>query len=325
MWHGLIEDFAASTGVAVRHVPRSVDLSSLEEALRDDVVAIVSLGLRAEAVRLFPSLRLVAIPMAGINTMPVAALREGGVQLANAHANGMWVAERAVALALGFMGDLLRGDRDMRHGVWHGFAAGEPATATWHSMFDTTVAILGTGSIGRWIARLLTPFGVTCRGLRRSGGTEGLPEGLFASVGTDLAEVVKGVDLVFATLPLTPETRGMIGRDELAAMAGSIVVNVGRGEVIDEEALYDALRSGVVAGAALDTWYQYPDPAGSRQYPSRFPFHELDNVLMSPHLGGYTASATAASAREVVDTVARWIGDGAPAGAGGTVDLEAGY
>jgi phosphoglycerate dehydrogenase-like enzyme len=325
MWRGLIEEFRASTGVTVRHVPPRHDLPSLEGALRDDVVAVVSMGLSAEAVKSLPSLRLVAIPMAGVNTLPVGVLRDRGIQLANAHANGMWVAERAVALALGFMGDLVRGDRDMRLGRWHGFAAGEPATATWRSIFDTTAAVLGTGSIGRWIARLLTPFGVACHGLRRRNGTDSLPEGLFTTVGTDLVEVVTGADIVFATLPLTPETRGMIGRDELAKMRGSIVINVGRGEVIDEEALYEALRDGVLAGAALDTWYQYPDPPGSPRYPSRFPLHELDNVLMSPHLGGYTAAATTASAREVADTVARWIGDGAPADAGGTVDLHAGY
>ncbi|HKK49401.1 MAG TPA: NAD(P)-dependent oxidoreductase, partial [Alkalispirochaeta sp.] len=164
-----------------------------------------------------------------------------------------------------------------------------------------------------------------CRGLRRHSGMEGVPEGLFDKVFTDLETAVSGVDVVVSTLPLTAATRGLVGRSELAAMRDATLVNVGRGEVIQEEALYRALRDRTVRGAALDTWYRYPDPPGSTQLPSRFPFHELDNVVLSPHLGGYNVAATRASAREVTDAVARWIADGAPAGSGGTVDLQEEY
>ena len=311
-----------AAGVSVIHHRNPEEL---DESVRADVVAMVSFGFAPDRLAVLPGLRLVAIPMAGINTLPVAALREASVQVVNAHANGMWVAERALALVLAHRGMIVRGDQDLRRGTWHGFAAGESPRDSWESLYDRPVAILGTGSIGQWTARFLSPLGVRLRGFRRRAGTEGLPEGLFESLHTDIAEAVEGAEVVVCTLPLTASTDGMVGPRELAAMQGALLVNVGRAAVIQEKALYDALSGGVLGGAALDTWYRYPDPPGSTQFPSEYPFWELDSVLLSPHLGGYTTSATTASAREVVDAVARWITGGAEAGAGGTVDLEAGY
>lgn len=325
MWRGQVDHLSSVVDDEVVMVDRADELESLPESVRETAVALIGFRATAADLALLPALRLVAIPMAGVNTVDLDAAAARGIQVVNAHANGMWVAERALALTLAFRGMIVAGDRDLRRGCWHGFAAGEGPRDSWESLFDTTVAILGTGSIGQWAARFFQSLGAHTRGFRRRAGTDDLPEGLFGSVTTDVSEAVAGAQTVVATLPLTPTTRGLIGDAELAQMRGALLVNVGRGEVIDEAALYRALFEGVLAGAALDTWYRYPDPPGSVQLPSRFPFHELHNVLLSPHLGGYTAAATAASAREVVDTVARWIADGAPADAGGTVDTSAGY
>ena len=95
-------------------------------------------------------------------------------------------------------------------------------------------------------------------------------------------------------LPLTAETEGLIGKAELAMLpAEAIVVNVGRGPVIDEEALFEALQSQQLLGAGLDVWYQYPQRIEDRvgTPPSRFPFHTLDNVIMSPHRAGFLSAA----------------------------------
>jgi len=94
------------------------------------------------------------------------------------------------------------------------------------------------------------------------------------------------VDVLLICLPLTKETRGMIGKKELDLLPErAIVVNVARGEIVDEEALFLALQEGKLHGAGLDVWYRYPSSLESREktYPSSFPFHELDNVVMSPH------------------------------------------
>ena len=127
----------------------------------------------------------------------------------------------------------------------------------------TTVLIAGLGEIGREVARLATAFGIDVLATRRNEG--------------DLDELLPLADSVVITLPLTAETRGMFDRRRIGLMKpGAILVNIGRGPVVDEDALIGALRSGHLRGAALDVYETEPLPAES-------PLWELDNVILSPH------------------------------------------
>jgi phosphoglycerate dehydrogenase-like enzyme len=127
----------------------------------------------------------------------------------------------------------------------------------------TTVLIAGLGEIGREVARLAEAFGMNVLSTRRNVG--------------DLDELLPRADSLVITLPLTDETRGMFDRRRIGLMKpGAIVVNIGRGPVVDEEALIDALRSGHIRGAALDVYATEPLSADS-------PLWELDNVILSPH------------------------------------------
>ena len=95
--------------------------------------------------------------------------------------------------------------------------------------------------------------------------------------------------MLIICLPHTPETMELIGEPELALLSpGAILVNVGRGPIVDEAALYHALREGTLHSAGLDVWYNYPSGEAARSHtpPSAYPFHELDNVVMSPHRAG---------------------------------------
>jgi phosphoglycerate dehydrogenase-like enzyme len=123
--------------------------------------------------------------------------------------------------------------------------------------------VVGLGAIGREVARLGEAFGMRVLAVRRREG--------------DLDELLPQADVVVVTLPLTDETRGLISRERVAAMRdGAIFVNVGRGGVVDEEALVEALRSHRLRGAALDVFATEPLPESS-------PLWDLDNVLVSPH------------------------------------------
>ena len=96
-------------------------------------------------------------------------------------------------------------------------------------------------------------------------------------------------DVLIITLPITPETEGLIGAKQLSALIlGGILVNVGRGRIVDQAALFEALKDGTLSAAGLDVWYNYPKTPEDRQDtpPADYPFHELDNVVMSPHRGG---------------------------------------
>ena len=141
----------------------------------------------------------------------------------------------------------------------------------------------------------------------------------------ELSTLLPQTDVLFIALPLTAETEGMVGNQELALLPrDAILVNVGRGRVVDEEALYNALRAGTILAAGLDVWYHYPmhDEERANTPPSRFPFHELDNVVMSPHRGGWLSAAENSRITELASLLnAAARGEPIPSG----VDKELGY
>jgi len=157
-----------------------------------------------------------------------------------------------------------------------------------------TVGILGYGSIGREVGRLCQAFGMRVLATDRAQETEdrgyrppgtGDPKGmlldsLFAP--SQLREMLKECDFFIVAVPLTPETEGMVGREELKAMKESAyLVNISRGRVVDEEALVEALKEGWVGGAGLDVFTQEPLPPESELW-------GLDNVILSPHVSANT-------------------------------------
>jgi phosphoglycerate dehydrogenase-like enzyme len=105
---------------------------------------------------------------------------------------------------------------------------------------------------------------------------------------------------------LNAETRGLIDRRRLGLMKRSaVLINVARGEVVAEDALYEALRDRVIAGAVIDTWYVYPAAGEPDPYPSRRPFHELPNVIMTPHASGWTDKLLGRRWRVMADNLER--------------------
>jgi phosphoglycerate dehydrogenase-like enzyme len=112
-------------------------------------------------------------------------------------------------------------------------------------------------------------------------------------------------DAVVLSLPLSADTEGMIGAAELRAMKPSaVLVNVGRGRVVAEQPLYEALRDRAIAGAAIDVWYSYPT-AGNAAEPSRYAFGDLDNVLLTPHISALTADTYRARVRDIAANISR--------------------
>jgi phosphoglycerate dehydrogenase-like enzyme len=120
-----------------------------------------------------------------------------------------------------------------------------------------------------------------------------------------LAEVLARADYLAVTLPLTAETRGLLGGRELRSMKPTaVLVNVSRAEIVDEDALYHALAKRRLAAAALDVWYRYPSAPGPTR-PARCPFHELPNVLMTPHVSGWTDGMLEARAALIAQNIER--------------------
>lgn len=282
--------------------------------------AVVANPLPRERFESATRLKAVFVPFVGINHLPADLLLERGVSVYNCHGNARSVAERALAMTLAAYGRVIEFHNDLKQERWHGFWVGKGREDFWHSLFGKPCAVLGVGAIGMALARLLKAFDCPVTGYRRRNSEEPMP--YFDSVTTDVREAIRDAEIVFIALPLTAETEGLLTKEILAGMKGKFLVNVGRGAIVDEEGLYTSLKDGTLAGAALDTWYTYPAKGAMTGAPSRFPIHELPNVILSPHVAGSTWEAVEINTSQTIDNVEEWLRTGS---CRWEVDLKANY
>jgi phosphoglycerate dehydrogenase-like enzyme len=276
-----------------------------------------------------PTLTALIVPFAGLPEETAALLLDpanglGHVAVYNLHHNSVQTAEMALALLLAAARLIVPNDQALRRGDWT--LRYEPPRVT--VLHSKTALILGYGAIGQHVGRVCRALGMEVLALRRRPGA-GVPvdDGITVFGPAALPELLPQADVLMVTLPLTTDTQGLIGAAELAALpAGALLVNVGRGPVVQEGALYQALASGHLAAAGLDVWYRYPEDAAARRHtlPSAYPFHELDNVVLSPHVGGgfgapYTERRRMAHLARLLNALHR--GQPAP----NRVDLALGY
>lgn len=240
-----------------------------------------------EHVQASPSLRALVIPWAGMPTETRDLMREfPGITVHNLHHNAAPVAELALMLLLAAAKFTLRYDAALRAGDWR-IRYERPGPAI--LLEGKTVLILGYGAIGRRLARSCAALGMTVLATRRSAADPESDGWAEVHPPSSLRDLLPRADALLICLPHTPETDSLLGPAELALLPErSVLVNIGRGPIVDEAALYEALRSDRMAAAGLDVWYSYPPDEASRPHtrPSAYPFHELDNVIMSPHRGG---------------------------------------
>ncbi|HEY8722413.1 MAG TPA: D-2-hydroxyacid dehydrogenase [Gaiellaceae bacterium] len=227
----------------------------------------------AWAVRTAPGLRFVQATAAGAGQqVHRAALTADELErVAISSASGVHavpLAEWSIFGLLAFAKGLPRLRRDAVQRHWDHYPTAE--------LRGQTLLVVGVGAIGLEVARLASAFGMRVVGVKRN-ATAQLPHVDSVHPPEELGELVGAADAIVITLPLTEETRGLIDRETIGRMRdGAILVNVGRGAVIDEEALIEALRSGKLAGAALDVFAEEP-------LPSESPLWSMENVIVSPH------------------------------------------
>jgi phosphoglycerate dehydrogenase-like enzyme len=247
-------------------------------------------------------LRLVQVPGAGLDRIDRAALPPGA-SLANVFGHETGIAEYVMGAMLAMSRGFGRLDAALRVGRWQSqWAPGTPPPP-WPELAGRTLGILGYGHIGQALARRARAFEMDVIAIKRNASPSDPYATVYAPDGLD--DVLARADYLAITLPLTPTTRGLIGDRELRRMkANAILINVARGEIVDEEALYQALAETRIAGAALDVWYRYPAGTGP-SFPARRPFHELPNVLMTPHVSGWTDGMLAARAKLIAENIQR--------------------
>jgi phosphoglycerate dehydrogenase-like enzyme len=249
--------------------------------------ADVIIGTRFDASLPRPGgLRLYQVPAAGYDMIDLDALPAATV-VCNCFGHQHAIAEYVMAALLQRYVPLTDADRQLRQGEWAYWAGA--AERAHHEMAGSTIGVLGFGHIGKAVAARARAFDMLVHVANRSPVTaHGLVDRAYSLA--ELPTFWGSVDSIVVTLPLTPETRGIVDTAAFARMrADAVLVNVARGPVVDEQALYDALRDQRIGGAVIDTWYQYPAAGQLHCAPSKLPFHALKNIVMTPHMSGWTS------------------------------------
>jgi phosphoglycerate dehydrogenase-like enzyme len=290
--------------------PKSREMDDLAEVARDADV-IVGGYVPAGMIKRANRLRMVQVTHAGAVAadalepdldqaylgFPLSMLKERGILMGNIHGNRILVAEHAIALMMTLAKQVFPAHRAIARGGWLPFTP-ENRSIT---IQGSTVAIVGLGAIGQEVAIRLKPFGPRILAIKRTPspalrGKLGLD---FVGGREDLIDVLGQADFVLLTLPLTRETHHIIGEAELAAMKRTTyLVNVARGQLVEERAVHRALVERRIAGFASDVWWFYncrPKPGENFvdigyfcPVPSRLGVHQLDNVIVTADRSCFT-------------------------------------
>jgi glyoxylate reductase len=221
---------------------------------------------------------LIQQPSTGFQQIDVDAAAERGIPVGNVQgANDSAVAEHTVMAGVALGRELAVVDRETRAGLW-------PQMRAYYEVFGKTWGIVGFGRIGRQVAQRLAGWGVEVIYHDAFRAPEDIETSLGATL-VELDELLARSDFVSLHVPLAPSTTGLLSRERLAMMkASAYLINVSRGDVLDEPAMIDALQNGRLRGAALDVFAEEPLPAGH-------PLTTLENVILTPHTAGTVMEA----------------------------------
>lgn len=262
----------------IRHVD-GANRGELLPALTDANAILIrsATQMDQEALSHAPHLKVIARAGVGLDNVDIKAATEAGVMVVNAPTSNVTsAAELAIALMLSLARHIPRAHESLASGAW------KRSAFTGVELFEKTVGIIGLGRIGALVAERLAGFGV-----RLIGFDPYIQPTRAAQLGVELVDMptlMAESDFITIHIPKTPETTGMVSDAEFALAKPELrIVNASRGGIIDEDALHRALRSGTIAGAALDVFSSEP-PTGS-------PLLELPNIVLTPHLGASTDEA----------------------------------
>jgi phosphoglycerate dehydrogenase-like enzyme len=251
-----------------------------------------------------PKLRLVQSVATGVELFDLAALPMG-CAVCNAFGHETAIAEYVVMAMLALHHRLFQISGDFRErGSWA--TSWVQSGAPHGEVRGTTLGIVGYGRVGREVARRAAPLG--CRILAANRSPREPDPGVERIYPlAELDRMLPECDTVAICTALGPETTGLIDARRLALMKhGAFLINIARGQVIDEDALYAALHDNRIGGAAIDVWWQYPSHNDPARRGSRHPFHELPNVIVTPHNSGWTQGMVRRRWDEIADNLRRF-------------------
>ena len=262
-----------------------ISYEELKEKVGDYDVLVVRSRTKVtrEIIEAGEKLKVVGRAGAGIDNIDVEAAKEKGVKVLNTpEAPAIAVAELTIGLLLSLARQIPRADSSMKDGRW-----AKKEFKGWQ-LNGKTFGVVGLGHIGEKVARLAKAFGMKILITKRTPPSPEILKELEAEF-VPLDELLRRSDIVSLHVPLTPQTHHMIGEREIQLMKdGAFIINTSRGAVIDEKALFEALKSGKLGGAALDVYEVEP--------PEDYSLMKLPNVVCTPHIGAQTVEAQRAAA-----------------------------
>lgn len=253
-------------------------------------------------------LKLFINPGAGINHLLKLFNRinkKRKILLINGHGNSYFVAQHVVALLLTLMNKTIPHHMWMKEGRWR--TGDNDAESI--PLRSRKIGLLGYGAINQKVHRFLSGFDVKFHILRNNWNKQKdeLPTPAKKYNFNQLYDFLKEIDVLIIGIPFTSLTSGLIKAEEIRLLGSDgLIVNVSRGEIINQEDLYKALKNRIISGAAIDVWYDYhpqPDKNGVKR-PYKFPFHTLENIILSPHRG-YSPFSDLLRWNEVVENITR--------------------
>ncbi len=314
-----------ASGILKEELKDEIDLVEISKDKKDELIqrahefdAVIGARMPREFLENAKDLDYFIIPFAGIPSEDKKLFKDfPEIEVINSHFNAEFVAEHALALLLASVKRLIPIHEKLKEGDW------TPRYEHWWSqtLMDKNLLILGFGNIGKNIAERARCFGLNISAIKRTYDDNDLVD--FLGTNEDLKDVLPEADFIIVTLPETEETRGYLDKSEFEMMKEDVhIVNVGRGPVIDEEALYNALENGKLGGVALDTWWIYPDKDSRKDtFPSNYDLDEFDNVIFSPHRSSHVEGREERRAKDLADILNRLeVGEEV-----NSVDIERGY
>lgn len=255
---------------------------TVSKKIPGDIEVLVLAYPTKEKLSIAPNLRYLIVPFVGIPEETRVLLQKyPDIKVFNIHHNSRVVAETVMAMLLTGIKHIIQGDREFRTHDWSFRYGINPSTL----LYQKRILICGFGHIGKLLASFLEPYQVVIDKIKRN--NLDAEQGVYFLA--DLPNIVENYDIVINILPATEETKQVFDQAVFARMKPSCYfINVGRASTVEESALFSALNEKRIAGAALDVWYNYPISEADRKNtpPANYPFHTLDNVIMSPHRAG---------------------------------------
>ena len=208
----------------------------------------------------------------GVDDFPLAELEKMGITLINSHADSRIIAEYAFGMSVSLVNRINEFDLNLRQGIWY-----DNENMYWKSIFNMKVGLLGYGHIGKDIHKILLQNNIETATIDRGHQYKNI------HLVNSLEELINYCDLIICSVPKTAQTNKLFNEEVLKLMKDKFIVNVGRSNVIDEKALYTALKDETIGGAAIDTWQEKPKNKRTKLMPSTYSFHDLNNIILSPH------------------------------------------